>query len=77
MVDILMYWRDTTGDVDFNNQITSGDAQVTFFIVLGSVSPTYEEFCAADCDGSGEVTSADAQTVFLAALGSGSCLDPV
>jgi len=66
-----------TGDVDSSGDITSGDAQMTFLIALGSISPTYDEFCAADCDGSDDVTSGDAQMIFLAALGGTGCIDPI
>ncbi|MBN1295567.1 hypothetical protein JXA80_02225, partial [bacterium] len=65
------------GDVDFNDAVTAGDAQMAFLIALGSVSPTYEQACAADCNGDDEVTAGDAQQIFLTALGSGACADPL
>ncbi len=65
------------GDVNLDGSITAADAQLTFFIVLGTYSPTYEEECAADCNGDGTVTAADAQAIFLAALGIGDCVDPL
>lgn len=66
-----------SGDVDFSGNLTAGDAQTTFFIVLGTMTPTSEEQCAADCDGNGSITAGDAQMIFLSVLGSGSCADPV
>ncbi len=65
------------GDVNFDGEITSGDAQLTFSIALGSYTPSYPEFCAADCNGDDEVTAGDAQGVFMAALGVSNCLDPL
>ncbi|MCD4652947.1 hypothetical protein K8T06_03330 [bacterium] len=65
------------GDVNLDGQLSAGDAQECFYIVLGHTTPTYEEECAADCNGDGEVTAGDAQNIFLAVLGSGSCADPV
>jgi len=65
------------GDVNFNGELTTGDAQLAFMVVMGAYSPSYEEACAADCNGSGEVTVADAQGIFAAALGMGSCVDPI
>lgn len=63
------------GDTNQDGDITAGDAQLAFNIVLGSYSPTYEEACAADCNGDDTVTAADAQAIFLKVLGSGSCAD--
>lgn len=65
------------GDVNFDGEITSADAQMTFMITLGSITPTFEEACAADCNGDGEVTSGDAQLIFMTALGAGNCEDPI
>jgi len=65
------------GDVNLDDTLTAGDAQLTFLIALGSMSPTFEEECAADCNGDGTVTAGDAQLVFLAALGSDSCVNPI
>jgi len=65
------------GDVNQNSEITAEDAQLAFMIALGSYSPGWMEWCAADCNGDWEVTAGDAQAVFLAALGSGSCVDPM
>lgn len=48
---------------------------MVFLIVLGSVSPTYEEACAADCSGDGSITAGDAQQIFLTVLGSSECVD--
>ena len=65
------------GDVNFSGSLTAEDAQMTFNIVLGFLSPTYQEECAADCNGSGGITASDAQTIFLAVLGMGNCAEPV
>ncbi len=65
------------GDVNLDGQLTAADAQLAFFIVLGTYSPSYEEECAADCNGDGSVTAADAQAIFLTVLGSGTCVDPL
>jgi len=65
------------GDVNFDDLITAGDAQLTFLIALGAHSPSVEEECAADCNADGDVTAADAQGVFIPALGMGTCADPL
>ncbi len=66
-----------TGDANLSGGVSSGDAQFTFQIALGLVTPTYTENCAADCDNSGTVTSGDAQSIFRLALGMDSCVDPL
>jgi formylglycine-generating enzyme required for sulfatase activity len=65
------------GDVNHDRMITAADAQLVFFIVLGSYLPTYEEECAADCNGDNLVTAADAQAIFLVVLGLSECVDPI
>ncbi|MBN1295752.1 hypothetical protein JXA80_03165 [bacterium] len=66
------------GDVNGSGSLTSADAQIVFYFVLGMISLTWEEECAADCNGSGSVTTADAQTIFMAVLGmGGGCSDPL
>nr|HPQ41382.1 dockerin type I repeat-containing protein [bacterium] len=66
------------GDVNFSGGLTSADAQMTFNIVLGAITPTTEEACAADCDGSGSITAGDSQEIFFAVLGMGAgCADPI
>ncbi len=56
--------------------ISSGDAQLAFYIAVDAYTPTYQEFCAADCDGDGDVTAGDAQTIFYYGLGAGpGCVD--
>jgi len=66
------------GDVNGSGTVTSADAQMAFYFILGMVTLTYEEECAADCNGSGTVTSADAQAIFLGVLGmGGGCVDPL
>ncbi len=64
-----------SGDVSLDGSITAGDAQMAFQIVMGAISPTHTETCAADCDGNDEVTAGDAQMIFAAALGMGVCVD--
>lgn len=63
------------GDANLDGEVTAGDAQRAFLIVLGLYSPSGPEFCAADCNADGEVTAGDAQAIFLKALGSGTCVD--
>lgn len=65
------------GDVNFDGNITAGDAQLAFEIVLGSYYPSFTERCAADCNADDNVTAADAQQIFQTALGLASCMDPV
>ncbi len=61
------------GDLDQNGLVSAGDAQTTFLIALGMLSPTVSQMCAADCNGDNLVSAADAQLVFLAAVGVGRC----
>jgi len=65
------------GDVNLNNSLSAEDAQLAFSITLGTMTPTYEQECAADCNSSGSVTAADAQNIFFATLGTGTCSDPI
>ncbi|HPQ42543.1 MAG TPA: dockerin type I repeat-containing protein, partial [bacterium] len=66
------------GDVNFSGGLTAADAQMVFNIVLGLITPTFEEECAADCNNSGSITAGDSQTIFYAVLGIGSgCVDPI
>ncbi len=65
------------GDVNFDGSVTAADAQLTFQIALGLITPTFEQECAADCNGDGMVTAQDAQMIFLVALGMESCADPL
>ena len=65
------------GDINHDYEITAGDAQQTFQIALGIITPTFFETCAADCNGDGDITAGDAQSVFLTALGLGQCMDDV
>ncbi|HPQ42467.1 MAG TPA: dockerin type I domain-containing protein, partial [bacterium] len=53
------------GDVTLDGGITAADAQAAFYIVLGSMTPTPEQACAADCNGDDSVTAADAQLIFF------------
>ncbi len=70
-----------SGDVNADGVISSGDAQLAFFMSLGMAPPahdppwTAEEICLADCNGDGTVSSGDAQIIFLSALGTGGCVD--
>jgi hypothetical protein len=66
-----------TGDVIPDGMISSGDAQLAFWIVMSMYTPTFIEECAADCDANGMVTSEDSQMIFNTALHSGSCVDPI
>ncbi|HPQ42564.1 MAG TPA: dockerin type I repeat-containing protein, partial [bacterium] len=65
------------GDVTFSGSLSAADAQLVFAFVLGMITPTYEEACAADCNGSGTISAGDSQAIFYAVLGSGECVDPV
>lgn len=65
------------GDVNFDGTVSAGDAQTVFFFVLGLVSPTDEEWCAADCNGDYALTAADAQQIFFTVLGLDSCVDSI
>jgi len=65
------------GDVVDDDSLTAGDAQSAFYIVLGLITPTWQEACSADCNGDGSITAGDAQEIFLAVLGSGACEDPI
>lgn len=65
------------GDVNADDFVTSGDAQLAYWIYLQLIIPTFEEYCAADCDGDSYVTNSDAATIFNVALGMDSCLDPL
>ncbi|MBN1296988.1 choice-of-anchor J domain-containing protein [bacterium] len=83
-LDDVEIWADSAGnpcvhhgDVNFDGEVTSGDAQLTFMIALGMITPSYEEACAADCNGNDEITAGDAQQVFMTALGMTSCVDPM
>ncbi len=61
------------GDVVDDGVLSSGDAQLAFFIALEIVQGSERERCAADCNGDGVVSSGDAQRIFLAALSGGQC----
>ena len=63
------------GDVDGNGNITAQDAQQTFYIVLGLLTPTTEQECAADCNDNDSITAEDAQSIFLIVLYGGQCTD--
>ncbi len=63
------------GDVNLDGELTSEDAQIAFYIAMGSTQPSEEERCAADCNGDGEVTAGDAQLIFMAVLGMADCVD--
>jgi hypothetical protein len=65
------------GDANQDGILTAADAQLTFQIVLGTYTPTYQQECAADCNGDGVITAADAQNVFMAVLGTATCVDPL
>lgn len=65
------------GDVTLDGEITAGDAQLSFQIVLGMYTPIWEEACAADCNGDDEITAGDSQQIFETALMLSSCVDPM
>ncbi len=65
------------GDLNFDAEITAGDAQFTFGIALEVFIPTFYEWCAADCNDDGTVTAEDAQLIFGMALGFPGCVDSV
>jgi len=65
------------GDVNQNGFVTSGDAQLAFWIALFMYTPTYDERCAADCNGDGTVSAGDAQQIFQTALFLNTCADPI
>lgn len=66
-----------SGDVNGDEQITVGDAQMAFFIVLGLYYPSQEEEAAADCNCNGIVTADDALQIFRAVLLMDTCVDPI
>lgn len=65
------------GDANLNGELTAEDAQFSFLIALGSMSPDWDQWCAADCNGSGAVTSGDAQQIFLTIFNLDQCVDPL
>ncbi|HPQ40539.1 MAG TPA: dockerin type I repeat-containing protein, partial [bacterium] len=65
------------GDVNLDGSLTASDAQLTFSIVLGMYTPTYEQACAADCNGSGSISAGDSQQILNAVIGADSCVDPL
>jgi len=65
------------GDVDGNGELSAGDAQLAFYIVMGMHIPTEQEACAADCNDDGTFSAGDAQQIFSAVFGIGACADPL
>ncbi|MBN1295138.1 hypothetical protein JXA80_00060 [bacterium] len=65
------------GDVTQDGELSVGDAQRAFYIVLGMVTPTIEEACAADCNGDNEISAGDSQQIFQTVLMLDSCVDPL
>ncbi len=65
------------GDVTLDDQITAGDAQAAFSIVMGTLQPSPEQECAADCNDDGSITAGDAQMIFSKAMGTGECAEPI
>ncbi len=55
-------------DVDGNGTVTAGDAQMTFFIALGTLVPSDEMACAADVNSDSTISVGDAQKVFILSL---------
>ncbi|MBN1880289.1 dockerin type I repeat-containing protein [bacterium] len=65
------------GDVNQDGSLTATDAQQCFLIVLGLMTPTPDQECAADCNNDSQITAGDAQNIFLAVLGLATCFDPL
>ena len=65
------------GDVNNDGIISNSDAQLAFLFAIGTLTPTFEEACAADCNGDDQITSVDAQLIFMTALGCETCADPL
>ncbi len=65
------------GDVNNSGDLTAGDAQMAFEIVLGVLIPDPEQECRADCNADGDVTAGDAQLIFYAVMGGDGCSDPM
>lgn len=63
------------GDVNQDGTVTSADAQMAFYIVIGTIIPDELQECAADCNGDMLVTAGDAQAIFWSVLGTGSCVE--
>ncbi len=74
---ILAQCLSHTGDVNNDGVVSSGDAQIAFYIALGSYIPSNDEWCAADCNSDGVISSGDAQAIFYKALGMGVCASDV
>lgn len=65
------------GDVNMDGVISSEDAQQAFGIAIGAITPTPEQFCAADCDGNGVISAGDAQKIFYTIFAMDTCVDPI
>lgn len=63
------------GDVNFDDFVTAGDAQMAFAIAVGIITPGFEQRCASDCNADGDVTAGDAQRIFETAVGLNFCAD--
>lgn len=48
------------GDINFDDVLSFGDAQLAFLCALGVYVPSAEEHCAGDCNDDGVITAADA-----------------
>jgi len=66
-----------TGDVTLDAEYSAVDAQMAFYIAVGTYTPTYQEFCAADCNADGLVTAGDAGIIFAAIFGQDHCAEPL
>lgn len=62
-----------SGDVTLDGAVSSGDAQLAYYIALGMHQATPLQPCRADCNSDGVVSAGDAQLIFYAALGMGGC----
>ena len=63
------------GDVNGDNMLTAGDAQLAFQATLGTYQVTGFEACRADCNGDDLISASDAQTIFFAVMGTGTCAE--
>jgi hypothetical protein len=57
------------GDVDFDGDIGETDALLTLKIVVGLISPTPEQVCAADVNSNGKVRAVDALLILQYTVG--------
>jgi hypothetical protein len=61
------------GDINGNAQITAFDASLILQVVVGTLTPTEAETCAADFNHNGTITAFDASKVLQCVVGTGPC----